>query len=395
MANGGDDIPFTLRDCTIDNIRIGRQIGKGANGRILEAKWEGITVAIKEIHSIFINEVSDCEFKLFKESFLRECEQSCRLRHPNIVRFLGIHYPASARVPSLVMERLYCSLTSLLEDNPVVPIGIKLSIIKDVALGLRYLHTRNPPIIHRDLSSNNVLLSKGMEGKIGDLGTARLVDPRRQSRMTKAPGTVDFMPPEALENVTNIRYGKELDVFSFGCVMLHTLSHQWPTPSQAVITDPETGIVTGGLSEVERRGQYFERILGNKPNVLIPLIKSCLNNLPKNRMSIDEVCDKLGSQLVDRERVSINESTMSTLQQEVQGKDAELQRKAYEIQKKDNEIQKRDDEIQKKNAEIKRLTRALNDKEDAFETLKCDMFKLQVATPHLAPSQVTSQASYI
>ena len=84
-------------------------------------------------------------------------------------------------MPGLVIERLHCSLTSLLENNPVVPIGTKVSIIKDVALGLRYLHTRNPPTIHRDLSSNNVLLSKGMEGKIGDLGTARLVDPRRQS----------------------------------------------------------------------------------------------------------------------------------------------------------------------------------------------------------------------
>ena len=168
MANGGDDIPFALRGCIIDDIQIGRQIGKGANGRILEAKWEGIMVAVKEIHSIFINEVSDCEFKLFKESFLRECEQSCQLRHPNIVRFLGIYYPPGARVPSLVMERLHCSLTSLLEDNPVVPIGIKLSIIHHVSLGLRYLHTRNLPIIHRDLSSNNVLLSKGMEGKIGD-----------------------------------------------------------------------------------------------------------------------------------------------------------------------------------------------------------------------------------
>ena len=195
------------------------------------------------------------------------------------------------------------------------------------------------------------------------------------------------MPPEALENGTNISYGKELDVFSFGCVMLHTLSRQWPTPSQAVITDPETGIVTGGLSEIERRGQYFERIAGNKRNVLIPLIKGCLSNLPKNRMSIDEVCDQLGGQLIDRERVSINESTMSTLQQEIQEKDAELQRKA-------NEIQKKDGEIQKKNAEIQRLTSALNDKEVALETPKCDIFKLRIATPHLPPSQVISH-SYV
>ena len=198
MAGGDEDIPAALRDCVIDNIGIGKQIGRGANGKILEAKWEGIVVAVKEIHSIFMNEVSDREFQSFKRSFLRECEQSSRLRHPNIVRFFGIYHPPGARVPSLVMERLHCSLTSLLEDNPVVPIGTKHSIIKDVALGLRYLHTRNPPIIHRDLSSNNVLLSKGMEGKIGDLGTARLVDPRRQSRMTQAPGTAHFMPPEAL-----------------------------------------------------------------------------------------------------------------------------------------------------------------------------------------------------
>ena len=122
------------------------------------------------------------------------------------------------------MERLHCSLTNLLERNPLLPVETKLSIIHDVALGLRYLHTRTPIIIHRDLTSNNVLISTGMEGKIGDLGTARLVDPTRLSQMTKAPGTVAFMPPEALAASDNIEYGKELDVFSFGCVMLHTLS---------------------------------------------------------------------------------------------------------------------------------------------------------------------------
>ena len=79
MAGGNEDIPAALRDCVIDNIRIGKQIGRGANGRILEAKWEGIIVAVKEIHSIFMNEISDREFQWFKKSFLRECEQSSRL----------------------------------------------------------------------------------------------------------------------------------------------------------------------------------------------------------------------------------------------------------------------------------------------------------------------------
>ena len=395
MAGRSDDFA-ALRDFVIDNIRIDNQIGRGANGRILEAKWEGTVVAVKEIHSIFMNEVGDLEFQSFKRSFLCECEQSSRLRHPNIVRFFGIYHPPGARVPSLVMERLHCSLTSLLESSPVVPIGTKISIIKDVALGLRYLHTRNPPIIHRDLSSNNVLLSKGMEGKIGDLGTARLVDPRRQSRMTKAPGTVDFMPPEALENITNIHYGKELDVFSFGCVMLHTLSHQWPTPSQAAIINPETGLAIGGRTEVERRSKYFERIDRSRSDVLIPLIESCLSNLPKNRPSIVRVCDQLEDQLVDRECTSSNELTVSALQQEIQQKDAEIQRNYIDIHRKNTEIQQKDVELQGKDAEIQRnyneiqqLTTALHGKDVMLEALRSDMSKLQITTSHLLPKKVS------
>ena len=413
MAGGDEDFPIALRDCVIDNIIIGKQIGRGANGRITEAKWEGIIVAVKEIHSIFMNEVSDREFQSFKTSFLRECEQSSRLRHPNIVRFFGIYHPPGARVPSLVMERLHCSLTSLLEDNPVVPIGTKHSIIKDVALGLRYLHTRNPPIIHRDLSSNNVLLSKGMEGKIGDLGTARLVDPRRQSRMTQAPGTAHFMPPEALaEDVTNIQYGKELDVFSFGCVMLHTLSHQWPTPSQAVIINPDTGLIIGGCSEVERRSQYFKRIDRSRSDVLIPLIESCLSNLPKNRPSIVRVCDQLEGLLVDKESVSTSEMIVSALQQEVQQRDIEIQRKDAEIQSKvidiqrrdtelqrkynemqakDGEIQRKNIEVQRNNVEIQQLTTALHDKDVALETLRSKMSKLQMATSQSLSNKVSKQ----
>jgi len=75
-------IPSSLKDWVIDNIRLGKQIGIGAHGRIVEAKWERTEVAVKEIHSIFINEVSEPEFQAFKKSFLRECEQSSRLRHP-------------------------------------------------------------------------------------------------------------------------------------------------------------------------------------------------------------------------------------------------------------------------------------------------------------------------
>ena len=302
--------------------------------------------------SIFINEVSELEFQAFKRSFLQECEQSNQLRHPTIVRLYGIYWPPGARAPSSVMERLHCSLTSLLEQNSVLPIDTKLSIIFGVALGLRYLHTRTPIIIHRDLSSNNVLISKGMEGKIGDLGTARLVDPTKQSRMTKAPGTVDFMPPEALAGGENVRYERELDVFSFGCVMLHTLSHEWPTPSEPVVTDPVTFEVKG-RTEVERRSSYFNKIDRSRQGMLNPVIKSCLNNIPKNRTSIVTVCDQL--EALQHSSVDDIDLPSSVLRQEMKKKDEEIRKKEDEINKRDIELQNKDDQIQHQATEIEAL----------------------------------------
>ena len=169
-------------------------------------------------------------------------------------------------------------------------------------------------------------------------------------------------------------HGKELDVFSFGCVMLHTLSHQWPTPSQAVIANPESGLVIGGRSEVERRSKYFGRIDRSRSDVLITLIESCLSNLPKNRPSIVTVCDQLEDQQVDRECASSNESTVSALQQEIQQKNAEIQRK--------------DIEMQRKNVEIQQLTTALDDKNMVIETLRSEMSKSYITTSHLLPKKV-------
>ena len=414
-------IPSVLQNYIIDNIKLGKQIGGGAHGRILEAKWEGAIVAVKEIHNIFINEVSEPEFQSYKRNFLRECEQSSRLRHPNIVRFLGIYYPPGARVPSLVMERLHCSLTNLLEQNVDIPVGIKLSIVYDVALGLRYLHSCTPPIIHRDLSSNNVLISKGMEGKIGDLGTARLVDPTRQSRMTKAPGTVDFMPPEALAVTEDVKYERELDVFSFGCLMLHTLSHQWPTPSEAVVTNPVT-LEVKGCTEIQRRSRFLNIIDKNKSGTLVPLIESCLSNLPKSRISIVRMCDQLEG-MIERESIPVNCLTASLLQQELKKKDVEIHSKNFDIKTKEAEIhhqatelsnkdkeiqarimeiQKKEEEIKKKNEEIKHsaeeIERKIDDikrkdnqiksKDIEIQTVRSALSKLQITDSHQLLKQV-------
>ena len=256
-----------LQELVIRNVVHGNVIGKGANGKIFKGTWEGAPCAIKEIHSIFAELASEEELAAFKSAFIEECRRSSRLRHPNIVQFLGVYFrpqvAASLQgLPCLVMELLHSDLTNFLSDNPVISYGIKLSILRDVALGLRFLHNSAPQIIHRDLSSNNVLVSRGYVAKIGDLGTARFLNPNhgtqlsRMSQLTKAPGTVDFMSPEVLFD--NPKYRTPLDVFSFACVSLHTIAHQWPTPTAPVYTDPVTKILLP-RSEVERRSLFFDR----------------------------------------------------------------------------------------------------------------------------------------
>ena len=351
-----DNVPSSLRSSIITDIELGRVIGGGAHGRILEAKWEGSVVAVKQIHSIF-EEVNAQEFEILRNKFLMECDRSNRLRHPNIVRFFGIYFLPGGRIPNLVMERLHCGLNHLLERNPVIHLNIKTSILHQIGLGLRYLHTRVPSIIHRDLSSNNVLISKGMEAKIADLGTIRLLNPNRNSPMSMAPGTQDFMPPEVLVNDPDMTYGKELDVFSFGCVMLHTFSQQWPTPSQHVVTDPvERKLIA--RSEVERRAQYLDKVHKVVENVMVPLIVSCLENLPFDRPTIMEVCDQLETLVVNREQ-SLPDNLLQ----------AQLM-------------------LQEAQSEVERQTSELHDKDVEMEALRCDMSKMQVTAPHLPPEQV-------
>ena len=146
------------------------------------------------------------------------------MRHPHIVQFLGLCFLEGSALPVLVMERLDNSLDNLLETSPGLPLALKRSLLADVARGLLYLHTRNPPVVHRDLSARNVLLTSSLVAKISDLGNARIVNlrPGQVRKLTPLPGTMAYMPPEAFDERS--RYGPRLDIFSFGHLTDYTLS---------------------------------------------------------------------------------------------------------------------------------------------------------------------------
>ena len=152
---------------------------------------------------------------------------------------IGIYYPAidKFKLPVIVMEKMQFSLRGLMEKHTLLSMNKIATILHDVCLGLQYLHTRTPPIVHRDLTPNNILLCYHFRAKISDLGVARTLE-TTDAKLTQTPGTPVFMPPECLADKPV--YGLSLDIFSFGGIILYIITQQWPNPSSWVSFDPVT-----------------------------------------------------------------------------------------------------------------------------------------------------------
>ena len=119
------------------------------------------------------------------------------------------------------MERLERNLDDLLEKVPNISLALKCSILIDVGMGLLYLHTHDPQIIHRDLTAKNVRLTQSLVAKITDFGNSRIVNQQPgqlAQTLSQLPGTLVYMPPEAL--TADPHYDYSLDVFSFGHLSL-------------------------------------------------------------------------------------------------------------------------------------------------------------------------------
>ena len=299
MAISPEDISDQLRRLTISESDVeflrDQNLGRGAYGIVFKARYRGSVCAAKEIHSILIDAAySPAERRRLQDNFIRECDHCSKLNHPNIVRFIGIYHPLQQLFPVMIMELMDESLTTYAE-KPNISFKRRICILQDVAEGLSYLHSRIPPVVHRDLSPNNILLKHLTTlplAKISDLGVAKIVhvDERGSiSYQTKVPGTVDFMPLEAFGD--RPKYGMSLDVFSYGGIMLYTVNGKWPRPTALADFDPMTRQVRG-FSEVERRQEYLDEMTG-EAEVLRPLIEACLDNDPVKRPSILDLSEKI------------------------------------------------------------------------------------------------------
>ena len=310
-----DLTPFVL-----SNVQLtGTTIGNGAYGIVEEVVLCG---AAKTVHAIL-----DSNSEIVTAQFVKELHFMSTLRHANIVQFLGVCCFQGSRLPALVMEQLLTSLHDLLDppgDAKRPPdvlkqltyftMGLKCSVLHNVASGLAYLHEKLPPIIHRDLSAKNVLLTSQLVAKIADLGMARIIDVAQMRAMTRAPGAAAYMPPEAsapsASDEQKSDYDASIDVFSFGIITIFTIGETFPcTPLAPNYTDKRSGSLVA-LTELQRRSRYMQNVLSklsacgepSEDHPLIKVIQQCLQNIPAKRPAI---CDVL--RLIEHARVEIKD----------------------------------------------------------------------------------------
>ena len=266
--------------------------GSGAYGAVYEVTVNGTTRIAKRLHDILVTQISRQERTSIQQKFAAECVLLSKLRHPNVVHFVGVHYGTSANDLSLVMECLHTDLAKfLVHFSGEIPLSIKLSILLDVSYGLLYFHTHTPPIIHRDLSANNVLLTTDLQAKIADLGVAKLLDLQTQVAFsqTKAPGALHYMPPEALEEVP--AYNWKLDIFSFGHLTLYVAAQHLPSVHE--LNDKAMyAALQQSTVQIQRRRRTIEQI-GGERHTLYPLITQCLQDKVECRPTTTELNDSL------------------------------------------------------------------------------------------------------
>jgi len=200
----GETRPFILNR---KDIQKGRILGKGGFGVVYRGFYNGIQVAIKESTAMDLND---------GDEWIREIYMMSKLRHPHILQFYGISTISEKII--LVTELCKENLNNALQERPL-EFSEKISILLQTSLALFYLHELNPPVLHRYIKPEKILLTSQGVVKLADFGLARFVQEGSHT-MTMA-GTPDYSSPEVIKRG---HYSTKSDVFGFAMIMweVHT-----------------------------------------------------------------------------------------------------------------------------------------------------------------------------
>ncbi|XP_022796811.1 myosin-8-like [Stylophora pistillata] len=269
VANLEDRLQSELCDWIIprDEIQISdNSLGAGGWAEVFEGRYCGCSVAVKQIHEVIVSPHNQSLFQ-------REIDIASRCRHPCLLQFIGATNDEG--IPLYVTELMETSLRQLLEQRPLSMPEISV-IALDVAQALNYLHRKKPsPIIHRDISSGNVLLwrqGNRWRGKVSDYGAAKF----KERKMSIGPGCFAYSAPEV--NKSSNQTAK-IDVYSFGVLLCEMCTFkQFPDPQKR-------------LAQVNMV----------KNHALRELVRRCLKTNPRERPDMTEV-------IVELEKLHYNHS---------------------------------------------------------------------------------------
>ena len=270
-------------------------LGVGSYGSVYRAMCDDLPCAAKILHPTLF-ETNDPGARRIIEQFEQECNFLSGIRHPHIVQYLGLSRDPETRLPVLLMELMDKSLTQFLErSQEPLPYHTQVDLCHDIALALAYLHSND--IIHRDLSSNNVLLIAGSRAKVTDFGMAKVFDMSHSTmtHLTMCPGTLAYMSPEALDDPPV--YTKKLDMFSFGVLDIQIITRQFPDPGPRMkkIQDPHDPKrrLHEVVPETERRKLHIDLIDPTHP--LLSIAIDCLSYNEEDRPSAQDLCHRLAT----------------------------------------------------------------------------------------------------
>ena len=368
--------------CDFSEVEIYREerLGSGAYGVVCRAKCDQLPCAAKLLHPTF-----SISGNWAVDKFMQECSFLASLKHPHIVQFLGVHTDPSTGQVALILELMDENLTNLLDRHvsmdQLIPFHLLINISHDVTLALQYLHSN--AIIHRDLSSNNVLLLGECRAKLTDFGMSKLTTLNSTtplSSLTQVPGCPVYMPPEAW--IYPPVYSEKLDIFSFGVLLLQMITRNQPNPGpmESLISDERspTGFMKLPVSEIERRSEDIASVKSDHP--LKDTILECLIDKPEQRPTAKDLCQKIESlkntsqykesskQKVQQQTLNVSNVPSST---DTGISDSmNLDSLEKKLTDKDLELQKLREKVASLEKENKHLKEQIKDKDEMIQNLK-------------------------
>lgn len=258
-------------------------LGVGCYGRVYKARCGQLPCVAKMFHDALIR-FDQSETQDLNKRLEDECKYLSSIKHPHLVMYLGFIRDARTGCLLLLMETMDENLTQFLEtiDGPVRE-DKQIQICYDIGLGLVYLHSIN--CLHKNLSSNNVLLLAGKRAKVSDYGISSFAN----FNGIQVPPSA-YMPPETLRSPA--RYTTKTDSFSFGVLIVQIVSKFPPNPApSSKFLEHSNDEISTLVQETDRRKVDIDRVDPKHP--LLQTALECLRNEDSERPTANYLCKSL------------------------------------------------------------------------------------------------------